>query len=70
MIMLIKVCRCRRGKTLIIIIVITLHTEVTIDKRLCASIEHSINIGLIPSRLLYGLEFAVKIIQPLANIAL
>lgn len=44
--------------------------KVSIDKCLAACVEESVNIALVPTSLLYGLELAVKIVKPLPDVAL
>jgi hypothetical protein len=44
--------------------------EIAIDEGLRASIEQSVDIGLVPTSLLDRLKLAVEIIQPLADVPL
>jgi hypothetical protein len=44
--------------------------EIAIDEGLRASIEQSVDVGLVPARLFDRLKFTVEIIQPLADVPL
>lgn len=44
--------------------------EISIYESLRPGIKERVNIALIPTSLFYGLEFAIEVIKPLANVAL